>query len=143
MKWINTITLCGSTRFLPQFQEANVELTRRGFSVMTISMALPRETQVEIKGNQPLKELLDLVHFNKILRADAIFVVHDESQYIGFSTAREILWADMQGKSLFWMGDHLRDANPWDLHYADIRDPNVNKVTRYDILTRAKEAMTR
>lgn len=44
-----------------------------------------------------LKEVLDLVHFNKILRADAIVVVGPD--YIGFSTAREILWANMQGET--------------------------------------------
>src|SRR5580700_11149100 len=99
MAAINTVCLCGSTKFLDAFAEANVELTRRGLSVLTISMALPKESG-EVKAEEkPLKELLDLVHFNKILRSDAVVVVGDG--YIGFSTAREILWADMQGKPAY------------------------------------------
>ena len=47
-----------------------------------------------------LKELLDLVHLNQILRADAVLVVGDG--YIGHSTAREILWASMQGKPVHY-----------------------------------------
>jgi hypothetical protein len=91
----NTICLCGSTRFLSQFDEANRELSKRGLSIITISMCLPKNKQ----GNEDeaaLKELLDLVHLNKIMRADAVFVVGDG--YIGRSTAREILWAEMHGK---------------------------------------------
>jgi len=89
------ICLCGSTRFLAQFEEANKELSKRGLSVITISMCLPKNQQ----GNEneaALKELLDLVHLNKVMRSDAVFVVGDG--YIGRSTAREILWAEMQGK---------------------------------------------
>lgn len=93
----NTICLCGSTRFLDQFDQANRELTKCGLSVISISMCLPKKEQ----GSQEdanLKGLLDLVHLNKILRADAVFVVGDG--YIGRSTAREILWAEMQGKAI-------------------------------------------
>src|SRR3979409_785318 len=92
---IKTIGLGGRSRFLTNFEEANIELTKRGFSIITISMTLPKNEQGR-QEDQALKELLDLVHLNKILRADAVFVVGDG--YIGFSTAREILWADMQGK---------------------------------------------
>lgn len=104
---INTICLCGSTKFLDQFEEANKELSKRGLSVITISMSLPKNEQ----GNEDetaLKELLDLVHFNKILRSDAVFIVGDG--YIGRSTSREILWADMQGKPII----EFRDTHSWD-----------------------------
>lgn len=92
---INTVCLCGSTRFLDEFHEANVELTKRGLSVVTISMCLPRNDQ-DAQEDANLKELLDLVHLNKILRSDAVFVVGDG--YVGRSTEREILWAEMQGR---------------------------------------------
>jgi hypothetical protein len=104
---INTICLCGSTRFIDQFDLANKELSKRGLTVITISMCLPKNEQ----GNEDeaaLKELLDLVHLNKILRADAVFVVGDG--YIGRSTSREILWADMQGKPIV----EQRDTHSWD-----------------------------
>lgn len=91
----NTVCLCGSTRFIEAFSIANIELTKRSLSVITISMAMPKNEQ-NTAEEFALKELLDLVHLNKILRSDAIFVVGDG--YIGRSTAREILWAEMQGK---------------------------------------------
>lgn len=102
---INTICLCGSTRFRAKFDEANRELTKRGLSVISISFALEKDAA----GNEKepaVKELLDLVHFNKILRADAVVIVSDASSYIGFSTSREILWAEMQGKVIIGMPGH-------------------------------------
>lgn len=93
----NTVCLCGSTKFLGDFEEANRELSKRGLTVITLSMCLPKNEQ----GNEEeaaLKELLDLIHFNKILRSDAVFIVGNG--YIGRSTSREILWAEMQGKPI-------------------------------------------
>jgi len=104
---INTITLCGSTRFMDDFREANIQLTRGGLSVISLSFATQKELDgVEIEKG--MKEVLDLVHFNKILRSDAIVVVGDG--YIGFSTAREILWASMQGKGLHRTMDHMESG---------------------------------
>lgn len=93
----NTVCLCGSTKFLASFDEANRELSKRGLSIITISMALPKNEQGS-EYEEGLKELLDLVHLNKILRADVVFIVGDG--YIGHSTAREIIWASMQGKPI-------------------------------------------
>jgi len=99
----NTVCLCGSTKYLEDFHEANVQLTRRGFSVITISEALRRDDE----QNSGLKKILDLVHLNKILRSDVVAVVGPG--YVGESTAREILWADMQGKRIVLLHD-LKDA---------------------------------
>ena len=114
MSKVNTVCLCGSTKFLDAFQRANIELTKRGLSVVTISMCLPRNAQ-DNQEDAALKELLDLVHFNKILRADAVFVVGDG--YIGRSTAREILWAEMQGKPVI----SERDCPTWDEAASRVR----------------------
>lgn len=114
MKANNTVCLCGSTRYLETFHTANVELTRRGLTVITISMALPRNEAGD-QDDEALKELLDLVHFNKILRADAIFLV---ANYIGRSTAREVLWAEMQGKPIV---EWARCSNNWDIAANSIR----------------------
>jgi len=103
----NTVCLCGSTRFIEQFNEANIELTKRGLSVITISMCLPKNEQ-GTETEAGMKELLDLVHLNKIMRADAIFVVGDG--YVGRSTAREILWAEMQNKPVIVQ----KPTNRWD-----------------------------
>jgi len=127
----NTVCLCGSTRFLKDFDEANRELTSRGLTVLTISMCLPKNEQ----GNEDdaaLKELLDLVHLNKILRSDAVLIVGDG--YIGKSTAREILWAHMQGKSIVAQSDCCRS---WDNVAGAVRAGNW--VTH--IVPKAKEIL--
>jgi hypothetical protein len=115
---VNTITLCGSTRFLSHFDAANIELTRQGLSVISISMALPKNEQ----GNEfeeGLKQYLDLVHFNKILRSDGIFIVG--TGYIGKSTAREILWAHMQNKAIVTEWAMNRYNNKWEYAAASLR----------------------
>jgi hypothetical protein len=101
------ICLCGSTRFLAQFDEANQELSKRGLSVVSISMCLPKNKQGN-ESDEALKELLDLVHLNKVMRSDAVFVVGDG--YIGRSTAREILWAQMQSKPVI----RQAETHSWD-----------------------------
>lgn len=116
MTTVNTICLCGSTRFVEDFQIANIELTKRGYSVITISMAMPRQPDGSHEENG-LKEVLDLVHLNKILRADAVFIVG--TGYIGRSTAREILWAQMQGKPIFWQ----TAMHGWDHLAIEMRHP--------------------
>ncbi len=114
MSPINLVCLCGSTRFLDDFHLANVELTKRGFSIVTISMALPKNDQgSEVEA--ALKEFLDLIHLNKVIRSDSVFVVGDG--YIGRSTAREILWAEMQGKPVFMQ----RPGGSWDAMASMVR----------------------
>jgi hypothetical protein len=128
----NTVTLCGSTRYLKHFEEANIQLTRRGLSVISISMALPKQPD-GTESEQGLKFYLDLVHLNKILISDAIFVVGDG--YIGQSTAREILWAEMQQKGIvsqwgveaesFSVHKGSWDRSAWMLSESDFRDKSL------------------
>lgn len=138
MRAINTVCLCGSTRYLEDFTAANVELTKRGLSVITISMALVGEQQ---KEQAALKELLDLVHFNKILRADAVVVVG--AGYVGFSTAREILWADMQGKPIYPQTNYTSDdGTDWLTMAIDITEGdnmgNADMASQADEVLREK-----
>jgi hypothetical protein len=122
MMIVNTICLCGSTRFLDDYHAANIELTRRGFSVITISQAMPRQPDGSHEENG-LKRMLDLVHLNKILRADAIFIVGRD--YIGQSTAGEIIWATMQGKPIFWQQMFYYDTEVvnWEIAATTMRHP--------------------
>ena len=48
------------------------------------------------------KVTLDLVHLDKILNSEGIVVI-DVDGYTGFSTKREIQWARMQDKSVYWI----------------------------------------
>lgn len=127
---INTVCLCGSTRFLDDFSVANIELTKRGLSVFSISFAMPKKEGVSDKrgSTKPgaitseaespgLKEYLDLVHLNKILRSDAIFVVGDG--YIGRSTAREILWGQMHRKPVV---RQIECRSNWDVAANSLRN---------------------
>lgn len=120
----NTVTLCGSTRFLPQFAEALKELSVRGFSVLTLSQALPKnepDDGARPQGEQDLKVMLDLVYLNHILRSDGILVLGDG--YVGRSTAREIVWARMQGRCIVDQSGFLRGGAPmWDAIASALRD---------------------
>ena len=85
------ITLCGSARFEKEFKEANEELTLKGHTVYSLAI-YPSDKHGEKNWyTESQKVLLDLAHLRKIMESDAIHIVGDG--YIGFSTAREIMWA--------------------------------------------------
>lgn len=97
------ITLCGSARFEQQFHEWNEKLTLAGHIVYDLSV------HQSLKGNkdwynEETKIKLDLAHLGKILHSDAI-VVLDVNAYTGFSTKREIQWARMCDKEVYWLED--------------------------------------
>lgn len=109
------ITLCGSTRFIDRFHDANRRLTAAGHVVYSVCMV----TSAERGESGPLvsgrtKEVLDLVHLMKIANSQAILVVgwnaktdddggrlHDRTNYVGDSTRREITWATMNKKDVY------------------------------------------
>lgn len=99
------LTLCGSTRFASLFEEWNLKLTFAGHIVYSCACfgkeanALDKDHCVVLTDDQ--KNLLDLVHFAKIEESDGIVVINKDD-YIGFSTRREILWARMRGKKIFY-----------------------------------------
>jgi hypothetical protein len=99
------ITLCGSTRFEPLFHKWSSDLALAGHTVYSLSM-FGREASDSGKDGKPVvserdKIILDLVHLDKILNSDAIVVINQDG-YVGFSTSREIIWARMQGKTVYW-----------------------------------------
>lgn len=100
------ITLCGSTRFEPLFHEWNHKLAVAGHTVYSLSL-FGREASDTNKDDKKIiteqeKITLDLVHLDKILNSDAIVVINPAG-YVGFSTAREIQWARMKDKLVFWV----------------------------------------
>ncbi len=100
------ITLCGSTRFKPVFEEWNHKLAVAGHTVYSLSIFARQESDIGKEGNITItdeeKVTLDLVHLDKILNSDAIVVI-DVNGYTGFSTKREIEWARMQRKFVYWI----------------------------------------
>ncbi|WP_270170186.1 hypothetical protein [Paenibacillus sp. SYP-B4298] len=90
------ITLCGSTKFKEQFEQANAFLTLQGNIV--ISLAFFEQSEgFEITEQQA--ERLGNLHFRKIDISDEIFVI-DVNGYIGSSTKREIEYAQKKGKAI-------------------------------------------
>lgn len=112
------ITLCGSTRFKDAFIDWNHRLACAGHTVYSLS-AFGREANDVGKDDMPLltdaeKITLDLVHLDKIMNSEAIVVINPDG-YVGFSTRREIQWASMQSKLIFW----IEDMYPYGLTMAD------------------------
>jgi hypothetical protein len=90
------ITLCGSTRFMNAFEEANRELTLQGNVVFSVATKA-HEGSANVSEAQKL--LLDKVHFEKIRLSDEIFVINIGG-YVGPSTRREIEFATRIGKAV-------------------------------------------
>jgi len=111
---MKTITLVGSTRFADEFKLCLHLLTLQGISAIGYGgyggpWEDPRDSDVQA-------EILDMVHFEKISRADAVLVIdcrigdHEATEvpsYIGVSTARSILWASTQGVVVAFLSDLL------------------------------------
>ena len=101
------ITLCGSARFEEDFHKANLLLTLRGHTVYGLAI-YPSAKGGEHKWySEYEKILLDLAHLRKISESDAIAVVGDG--YIGFSTSREILWAQSLEKAIYYFDENESD----------------------------------
>lgn len=78
-----SITICGSTKFRDVIDEINTRLALKGKLVLSITPAknlIPNENQ---------KQILGLIHMNKIMVSEAI-IVSDVNGYIGTSTQEEI-----------------------------------------------------
>ena len=94
------VCLCGSTRFMQAFQDANLRETLAGKIVLSIGC--------DAKSDQDLalgpvdKTILDLLHLFKIDLTDEILVLNVDG-YVGESTQREIDYARMVGKRVRWL----------------------------------------
>lgn len=88
------ICLCGSTRFMDAFREANLRETLNGNIVLTVGCDTKSDDALGIPPEA--KAMLDDLHLRKIDLADAILVLN-VGGYIGESTRREILYAQDHG----------------------------------------------
>jgi len=117
------ITLCGSTRFMEQYHAWNQWLALQRHVVYSVSTSV----KDDFDPTDDEKETLDLVHLDKILNSDAIFVIdclrrpNDEKflsnmtekrwellteRYIGESTRREIKWAKIKNKHIAYSSSY-------------------------------------
>lgn len=106
-----TYTLCGSSRFPDAFHLVNMHLSMLGHIVISLGLFGHADQPVGAKfltsdGDEATKEkvTLDQLHFRKIDKSDAIFVINPGG-YIGSSTRREIEYAKSQGKDVEYLFD--------------------------------------
>lgn len=100
------VCLCGSTRFMDAFQEANLRETLAGFIVLSVGCNTKSDADMfgGMTGDEQvaLKERLDALHKRKIDLADEVLVLN-VNQYIGDSTRSEIEYAQATGKSVRYL----------------------------------------
>ena len=100
------VCLCGSTRFMEAFQEANLRETLAGKIVLSVGCDTKSDSQLGL--SEEVKAGLDALHLNKIDLADEILVLN-VGGYVGRSTAREILYAYEHDKPIRWLEETVGD----------------------------------
>ena len=101
------ITLCGSTRFRSEFEQATKRLTLEGNIVISVGLfghggdaevweGMAEDTLTETK------RMLDDMHKRMIDMADEIFVIN-VGGYVGSSTRSEIAYAKAHGKAVRYL----------------------------------------
>jgi hypothetical protein len=94
------VCLCGSTRFIQAFQEANLRETLAGRIVLSIGCDTKSDFNLGLGVVD--KTVLGLLHLFKIDLADEILVLN-VTGYVGEATRREVPYAQMQGKRIRWL----------------------------------------
>jgi len=97
------ITLCGSTKFRKEFEEAQKHLTLLGNIVISVGL-FGHEFGLDMNGTH--KKMLDKMHFRKIDMSDEIFVVNPGG-YVGLSTCDEIFYAFAHNKKVVWLEEPI------------------------------------
>jgi len=94
------VCLCGSTRFLEAFREANYRETLAGKIVLSIGCVTSSDSDLGL--DDETKSRLDELHKRKIDLADEILVLN-VGGYIGESTRSEIEYAERQRKTVRYL----------------------------------------
>lgn len=99
-----TITvLCGSTRFVDEFNRQAKELTESGVIVLSIEVVTTQAREDDPQHANPnLKAALDDLHKRKIDLADEVLVLN-VGGYIGESTRSEIEYAEKLGRPIRYL----------------------------------------
>jgi len=115
------VTLCGSTRFYDQWQEAIYQETMAGRIVLSVgfyphAVEFAHAQHVGCTPEQKVK--LDALHMKKIDMSDEILVLN-VGGYIGESTRNEIAHAEATGKRIRYL--ELQPLPPlrWCQHCGD------------------------
>ena len=93
------VTLCGSTKFKQEFDKANLNLTLNGKIVLQPG-CYAHFDNILITDEQKIN--LDILHKEKIMMSDCIFVIN-VNNYIGPSTKSEIEYAELNNKQIYYL----------------------------------------
>lgn len=98
------VCLCGSTRFMKEWNEANLSETLAGNIVLSVGGFLHSDAALRASGliTPEKKVALDVLHKHKIDLADEILVIN-VGGYIGDSTRSEIEYAIAWGKEIRYL----------------------------------------
>lgn len=99
------VCLCGSTRFMEAFQDANLRETLAGNIVLSVGTNTRSDadlTRQNYFADPSIKERLDALHFRKIELADEVLVIN-VGGYVGESTANEIAHATQLRKPIRYL----------------------------------------
>lgn len=95
------ITICGSAKFEPVWHEANKQLGLAGHICYSL-MTFPSIEKEKTWYTPEQKQSLDLAHLAKIEESDAV-VMLNVNGYLGESSTRELEWARLRNKQVFWL----------------------------------------
>ena len=119
------VCLCGSTRFVDEFNRQRVALTRAGQIVLSIEIVTTQPPGDDPQHADPwLKARLDALHKCKIDLADYILVLN-VGQYIGPSTRSEISYAVQTGTPVHY----LEPPGPDQDSQGDLSCPSCGEAT--------------
>jgi len=97
------ITLCGSSKFKPDFLKLNKDLSLKGNVVFSLAI-FSHYDNIKLNVNQ--KTVLDIVHLRKIDLSDIIMVITDVEGYIDKSTLKEIMYAKKLKKKICYYNSY-------------------------------------
>ncbi len=97
------ITLCGSTKFMQEYNEVNLELSLKDWVILTVGAFTHSDEELLKSGkiNEEAKKKFDKLHMEKIGISQAIVVIN-KNGYIGESTTNELKHALKLGKKIYW-----------------------------------------
>lgn len=103
------VCLCGSTRFIEDFDQANFVETLKGRIVLSVGCVTSGDDDLLADSTpemqQAIKAALDELHLRKIDLADEVLVIN-RNDYIGPSTRAEINYALAYGKPIRYYYPH-------------------------------------
>lgn len=99
------VCLCGSTRFVDEFNRQRKLLTEQGIIILSIELVTSQAAHEDPQHVNPeLKKKLDELHLRKIDLANEVLVLN-VGGYIGESTRSEIEYAKDTGKPIRFLED--------------------------------------